>query len=396
MLIAALVGGGGGGNGSGMKRDSSASVGKDKGKGTGKGAGTGTDTGIDTVTGSGSGANVGGWIAKACGIEIIPSLVASGQEAVRRLSHVVAQAPPLEKVKESRVITRGNKVPVRGAMAAAAEDEGAQRAMVSCAVALVTAAPDGCMLAQDVSNALMSQLGKKVYKAGMKGTSSFKRFVEVRGAGVVQMEVMATSAGGQSAVRLAVRRGEVEVEGGAEVAGSGTGAGTGAGGGAGEEEEECPDLVPTPAPWMGLALTTAERAVLLPLADLSVCVGDIFEAPAPGPDGPVRAWWEEGDVIYAASLLFGDAEMALLAERARLLRPGSVVISLKPLPSPPTPPSDDDACAGAGTGTGASSDGGSQDGGGGGDGKQCRLELVEAAFYKMSWAMAKVYFYMVR
>jgi hypothetical protein len=227
--------------------------------------------------------------------------------------------------------------------------------------------------------------------------------------------VVATSSGGKSAVRLAVREGEgkdgvahsedvrgEDVAGTAAVASAPAAAAAPAPAGEDEEDdednetdEECPALVPTPAPWTRLALTAAERAVLLPLAELSVVVGDIFEAPAPGPDGPVSAWWDDGDVVYAASLLFGDAEMSLLAERACLLRAGSVVISLKPFPSPCMSPSGADAGAeadaDAGAGAGASSSGGS-----GSDSKRRRLVLVETAFYKMSWAMAKVYFYMVR
>lgn len=101
-----------------------------------------------------------------------------------------------------------------------------------------------------------------------------------------------------------------------------------------------------------------------PLPEISLKCGDIFN-PCTGTDetGEVP-WWEEATVAYAASLLFSDDMLARLLERVRLMTPHSIFISLRPLPL-----TEEDSA---------------------------RIILIEESFFKMSWQMAKVYFYMIR
>ncbi len=70
--------------------------------------------------------------------------------------------------------------------------------------------------------------------------------------------------------------------------------------------------------------------------------------------------WRNADVIYAANLLFETELIEKMGNRCTsYLKTGTVVISLRELP------------------------------------QSNRLNLVEKGFFKMSWAMAQVFYYIV-
>jgi hypothetical protein len=102
--------------------------------------------------------------------------------------------------------------------------------------------------------------------------------------------------------------------------------------------------------------------------------GDIFEF----------SWWEFADVVYVASLLFSDEMMHRLSLLAAKMKPGSHLISLKPLFV-------DDAqslfAAGSVTIEGERS---YED-----DKTNRKLIMISESFFKMSWQMAKVYIYRI-
>jgi hypothetical protein len=73
------------------------------------------------------------------------------------------------------------------------------------------------------------------------------------------------------------------------------------------------------------------------------------------------AWWEVADVAFAASLLFPPEMMLRLAEQVASMRPGSVFLSLKPLPEV--------------------------------ESRGARARLIGESFFQMSWQKALVYTY---
>eukprot|EP01039_Chlorochromonas_danica_P007310 gene7310-8089_t len=97
----------------------------------------------------------------------------------------------------------------------------------------------------------------------------------------------------------------------------------------------------------------AVSASLLTLPTIHFECADIF----------VVEWWKTADVVYAASLLFSEDMMLTLAARVLMMRPGTWFISLKPLPLSK-------------------------------EEEQCVI-LRHDSFFRMSWQMAKVYFYQV-
>lgn len=89
---------------------------------------------------------------------------------------------------------------------------------------------------------------------------------------------------------------------------------------------------------------------LLPLPAMAFECGDIFTVP----------WWETADVVYVASLLFSEEMLLQLTACVARMRPRAWVLSLQPLPDTPF-----------------------------------NVVLRHDSFFKMSWQMAKVYFYQV-
>ena len=93
------------------------------------------------------------------------------------------------------------------------------------------------------------------------------------------------------------------------------------------------------------------------LPPLQLDAGDIFEID----------WWSSAAVVYCASLLFSEDMMDRLSEKVRLMTPGSVFITLKPLNAEVL-----DNLSGS------------------------SVVLVSDSFYKMSWHMARVYIYRIQ
>ena len=123
---------------------------------------------------------------------------------------------------------------------------------------------------------------------------------------------------------------------------------------------DCADATVAPAPAESdPLLQTLSRANVMPafatLGEVVLEVADIFEREP--------LWHVEADVAYCASLLFTDAMMQRLAEQALLMRPGSVLLSLKALPLV--------------------------------EEQGETLRLVSESFYQFSWQKARVYVYQV-
>jgi hypothetical protein len=94
-------------------------------------------------------------------------------------------------------------------------------------------------------------------------------------------------------------------------------------------------------------------------------------------------WWDSGDIVYCASLLFSDQMMVRLLELVWRMKPESYFISLKPFPSRIQIQQGDVIHEGEGMEAGEAV-----------DRKRGReLRLVSDSFYRMSWQMARVYIY---
>jgi hypothetical protein len=91
-------------------------------------------------------------------------------------------------------------------------------------------------------------------------------------------------------------------------------------------------------------------------------------------------WWESGDIVYCASLLFSDEMMARLLEQVWRMKPDSYFISLKPFPSR-IQIQQGDAIHEKEREAGVEGECGRE------------LRLVSDSFYRMSWQMARVYIY---
>lgn len=109
-----------------------------------------------------------------------------------------------------------------------------------------------------------------------------------------------------------------------------------------EESAPAPALIPRPP---------AAAAALVYIPSIQFDCADIF----------TTEWWLEADVVYAASLLFSDGLTRSLAEAVLRMRPDSWFICLKPLPLT--------------------------------EEEQRIVVLRHDSFFRMSWRMAKVYFY---
>lgn len=101
-----------------------------------------------------------------------------------------------------------------------------------------------------------------------------------------------------------------------------------------------------------------------------VSVRPVFAGEAEAETGaeakPEVAWWEVADVAFAASLLFPPEMMLRLAEQVASMRPGSVFLSLKPLPEVESR---------------------------GLESRGTRARLIGESFFQMSWQKALVYTY---
>ena len=97
------------------------------------------------------------------------------------------------------------------------------------------------------------------------------------------------------------------------------------------------------------------RESLLPLPEITIINGDIFE----------NEWEVDADVVYAASLLFSEEMMCRLTRKVCGMKNGSWFVTLKPLLLV--------ECGDVSS----------------------HVHLKEESFFKMSWQMAKVYFYKI-
>lgn len=127
-----------------------------------------------------------------------------------------------------------------------------------------------------------------------------------------------------------------------------------------DQEEITDQLDPSSSSFARLPTWTVEEKQLFQLVPfIDYITGSIFDHP----------WYVDADIVYAASLLFSESMMQQLLAQVCQMKTNSWLITLKPLPlckdtaDPTYHPSFE------------------------------RVQLVQESFYKMSWQMAKVYFY---
>ena len=313
-----------------------------------------------------------GGFASCCGIEIVPGLVTSGNIAHKNLSTLLRldkgqgliddedDAPPLLTVFAGLSLAvaprpTSTPSPITNAPGERNADAVARDTVVSAALRHVKIQAATFIGANDLSNWLVKTVGKKVYKQAMSGTSTFRKFITLRAEGQLVFNadtntVSVAAAAAPSEIETEVDRTGAGAEGGAET----------------PVQAEAVRSAP-PAGQRELVLSPEECQVFLPLPIIDIHVGDIFEESA---GDAMPRWWDTATTVYAASLLFGDAEMARLLERCTAMHLGSIIITLKSFPEYHEKTLKEERGL-------------------------KRLELVEEGFFRFSWAMAKVFFYVV-
>jgi len=260
-----------------------------------------------------------------------------------------------------------------------ARSHGAGAAAASAEEEETAAGTEGCSEAR-LANGVCLSIGQKDFKASFRaGTNgTFHKFLSMQPVFVLH-EVggavrVRERAGEKEAEEMGEREGECEGEGEGEVVAQHEAAG-------GKSVDDAGPAVSKPAAELDLLIQTLSQphmaAAFGTLGTVLLEEADIFER-AP-------AWHAEADVAYCASLLFTDDMMRRLCEQALQMRPGSVLVSLKPLPLPlllPLPPPE-----AMGMAMGMAMAEQTQRG---------RLRLCAESFYQFSWQKAKVYMYQMQ
>jgi SAM-dependent methyltransferase len=278
---------------------------------------------------------------KVTGIELVPGLHESATIAIEKLLKAIeciktGEVGPADenKTKHDRRNKNG-KIMDEGELAVA---------VASC----LTKEPHGLPV-DALCNELCKKIGHKVYKASIKPWGKFQKFMESQGDkfqfcddGSVKLRSLSGESG----------EGEVETKGSGtkdidNICESSSAA---------VVEDSSTAALSTIASVRSTLESTNAIDVICPLPQTEFIEGDIFVS--------VR-WWDDADIVYAASLLFSNDMMTRLTNLARQMRPGTWFISLKPLILDATVDVE-----------------GSQG-----------LQLRSESFYRMSWQMAKVYIY---
>lgn len=204
------------------------------------------------------------------------------------------------------------------------------------------------ILMDQFANAISKEMGHKEFKAAVKPFKTFARYVkektsicELSADGKVvqgQRNTLSSSQTDESVISTVIEESGVVVQ---------LEQGEGEAGDKGSEiDREHYDY----------KITVDDVPILSPLPEIAFLNGDMF----------TFEWWEDTDVMYAASLLFSESMMEKLTVQASRMKSGSWVISLKPL------------LLGLNK-----------------DLLEAEMVLRSESFYKMSWQMAKVYIYQV-
>ena len=201
---------------------------------------------------------------------------------------------------------------------------------------LLLSSPQQMLPCDVVVNSLCKQFGHKAYRTFLKRHGTFKKFILQHG------DILKIDDNILRALSVVTKDEFCDDEAGVEPV-------------AGDEVES---NMMCSGRFSAVEDLTLYRNAFTPLPhDISIQHGDIFDID----------WFTEANVVYCASLLFSEDMMDTLLNRCLLMNPGSIFISLKPLPR----------C----------------DGGVSASGK--RIVLMSESFYRMSWQMAKVYIYQV-
>lgn len=260
------------------------------------------------------------------GIELIEDLAAIAGTVLLRLDAAVESLkeggesedkgqllePSPQQVKTSRVQDPSSSLP----------------SVLSVAHRLLS---ESALLESDLANRLCLRVGAKAFRAGIKPFKSFRNLLAAH-----PTHFKTETVDGQQLVYSVAPPAE-------------------------KSDEPPPPLPPKPiASRMErqqllhelLSSSPASEEIRTALLGIEFLTGDIF-------DSVLCPWYVDADCVYVASLLFSDEMMRRLQTYAEQMRPGSVLVSLRPL----------------------------EVGG--------RLSLVSESFYQMSWQKSKVYVYTV-
>jgi Histone methylation protein DOT1 len=274
---------------------------------------------------------------KVWGIEIVPDLVLAA-ESVREL---------LSAAVESAKVT-----PIHSPSSSSAKLETGtgnySLELVEAARVLILESETRSLPADALVNALCLSLGHKKYKSLLKPYKSFKKFLAVHSIFCTDPSCSISSCDRISCTESIDAVANADV-GPVPIPPAAI-----------EDHGECPELV------LAKLLDKKAMDLLLPLPEIVFDEGDIFIIP----------WWEQADVVYVASLLFTEDMMRKLTLRASKMKSGSWIVTLSALLIVKTEGEQERA---------------EED-----HDEIRRIKFVSESFFKMSWHMAKVYFYNIR
>jgi hypothetical protein len=302
---------------------------------------------------------------KAWGIEIIPQLVETGQCALNRFHDFITCKETHVSMDDDSNNTRHKK---KNILSANIQLENAIQSILQDDLKsnLQSQSPsyEGIMM-NILCNKIISKVGKKVYKNALHGKGSFLKFVRdnslfvVSDSNVVRLneieqkkrkeeeagKEMRTVYHSTTSIDFAT-----DIDTGTLIA----------------SDTDCNAARQiSQSQLTKIKLSTTELQSILPLPEMALIVGDIFS--------PTLPWWVDATVVYVASLLFEYDLMIQLGRCVSRLQIGAIFISLKALPE----------ISIEGDGDEEVDD----------DVSKKRLVLIEESFFRMTWAMAKVFIY---
>jgi hypothetical protein len=234
-------------------------------------------------------------------------------------------------------------------------------AVKSCFDSQYTAEFGEGITAEALCNELCKRVGHKTYRASMKPWKKFQRFIEhfsdhfiIRDDGIIYLKNDISNTEGDASVNTnSTAHGSSTFE--DDTAADSKADSITFDGVAASDKADINHHV---NPVKNVLSSTKAFEYIYPMPEISFIEGDIFAS---------IQWWEDADVIYAASLLFTEDMMTHLTSLLAKTKSGSWIITLKPLLFEDVGGELDDF-----------------------------FNLKNESFYRMSWQMAKVYIYQRR